>query len=143
MVRDDEFEKYFLSMFNKVMNAISSGAPGIRISIDPEGNVHIDPIRPRKRKIYVPFEVVDTGDKYLIVLDLRSMPKYGITIKVTPNGITVDTPKGERFIYLDEEVDPEGVKYTQNEGVVEIEVPKGKGATVKTINLPVSENERP
>jgi HSP20 family molecular chaperone IbpA len=133
---DDEFDRYFMNVLNKVMNALSSGAMGIKISISPDGDVRIDQIGAPKRKIYVPFEVVDAGDSYLLTLDLRRFPLRAVTLKLGSDGVVVNTPNGERFIYFDEKVDPDTASYELKNGVVELMVKKGKGGKERIIRFP-------
>ena len=132
---EDDFDRYFFNVLNKMMSALSSGAMGIKISISPDGNVRIDNITPR-RKVYVPFEVVDAGEEYLLTLDLRRFPLRAVNLKVSPDGVNVITPHGERFIYFQEEVNPETVSYEVKNGVVELTVKKGKGEKEKIIRFP-------
>lgn len=133
---EDDFERMFLNMVNRMMQALSSGAMGVRISISPDGNVFVDPIRPRKRRIYVPFEVVDLGDSYLVTIDIRQLPKRATSFRVTPTGVNVETPKGERFIWFEEEVNPESVVMEERNGIVELTIKKGKGKGEKLIRIP-------
>jgi len=133
---EDDFERMFLRMINQMMNAFNSGAMGVKISVSPTGDVRIDPIRPRRRKIYVPFEVVDAGDHYLLTLDLRQLPKRATTLRVRPDGVLVETPRGERFIYFDEPVIPDTVDMSESNDIVELTVRKGPGAGEKVIRFP-------
>ncbi len=133
---EDDFERYFYTIFNRMMNAFSSGALGVKISIGPNGDVHIDPIRPPRRKIYVPFEVVDAGEEYLVTLDIRHLPRRATSIRVLPDGVLVTAPKGERFIYFRELVDPSTASYEERDGIVELHVKKGSGEGEKVIRLP-------
>ena len=132
---EDDFDRYFFNVLNRMMSALSSGVMGIKISISPDGNVRIDNF-PIKRKIYVPFEVVDAGEEYLLTLDLRRFPLRAVNLKVSPDGVNVITPHGERFIYFQEEVNPETVSYEIKNGVVELTVKKGKGEKEKIIRFP-------
>ncbi len=136
MTMEDDLERYFFQVFNRMMSVLNSGAMGVKISIDSDGNVKIDPIRPRKRKIYVPFEVIDAGEEYVVTLDVRNLPRRSTVLRVTPGGLYVSTPRGERFIYFEEQVNPKTVKMEERNGIVEITVKKGRGEGEKVIRFP-------
>ena len=133
MDRDEDLEKYFYSVFNRMMSAFSSGAVGVKISIDPEGNVHIDPIKPRKRKIYVPYEVVDAGNEIVVTLDRRNIRKGKVSIRT--DHILVETPKGERYIKLPSPVLPSPQSVEERNGILEIILKKGEGQGEQHIHL--------
>ncbi|NPA86604.1 MAG: hypothetical protein GXO00_01195 [Candidatus Diapherotrites archaeon] len=132
----DDFERAFLALFSKVMQAFSAGALGVRISVTPEGDVFVDPIQPRRRKIYVPFGIVDDREYYVLTLDLRHLPRRATTVRITPTGVLVETPKGERFIYFEEFVVPEETVIEERDGIVELTIPKGSGKGEKVIRFP-------
>ena len=84
----------------------------------------------------MPFEVVDLGEEYLVTFDIRQLPRRATIFRVTPTGINVETPRGERFVWFEEEVNPESVTMEESNGIVEITVKKGKGEGEKIIRLP-------
>lgn len=132
----DDFER-FVELLDKMFSSLHT-AGGVRITISSDGNVMVQPVRPPKKKIYVPFEVVDAGEEYLLTLDLRWIPLQSVALRVKGDGVLVETPRGERFIYFEQSVDPNSVRVEENNGIIELSVKKGKGDGEKVIRFPQS-----
>ncbi len=132
----DEWER-FVDLLDKMFTSLYTTG-GVKITISSDGNVMVQPARPPKKKIYVPFEVVDTGDGYLVTLDLRWLPLQSVALHLKNNGVLVETPRGERFIYFDHPVDPHSAEVEESHGIVEISVRKGEGKGERVIRFPQS-----
>ena len=141
---EDPFEKMFKEMIKqfermfKEIDKIEPGKPvvkGFSLTIGPDGKPVFREIggppsvRPEKRKPEA--EIIDEGDRYLIVIDLPGVDEKTIAVDIVDGKLIVKAAgKNKRFIEafaLPKDASNQVISYKYNNGILSVEVSKKKG----------------
>ncbi len=141
---EDPFEKMFKEMIKqfqkmfKEFDKLEPGKPivkGFSLTIGPDGKpifreIGGEPsIKPEKKKTEA--EIIDEGDKYLVVIDLPGIDKESIKLDVIDGKLIIKaTGKNKRYIEafaLPKDASNEILSYNYNNGILTVEINKKKG----------------